>query len=172
MADETEKTPPQGPEDEGWVDVGEGPPVVESEIEAAPVEQEIVYRGKQPTPPWKLSAYVGGAGLILMAMIYVFPELRRFQTPWNPSFPTAVVLLVFPLFSLIWSIIGYFGKQHRVDRTRSIPGAALSLLTVALCYAVIVTDPALETDTGVVADPRMNMTEEELREWRIEKLNR
>ena len=180
MASDEENTPPDA-EDESWTEVGEAPPPAEtspgeqvSAEDADAAEEDIqVYKGKQPTPPWKLSRNLGIVGLLLMAVLFVFPELRRFNTPWASSVPTAYLMLVFPAVTLLWALVGLIAKRFREERSRSLLGLVLALLTVGLAYAVIVTDPTRGADATLGAsNDRLEMTEEELREWRIEKLNR
>ena len=170
------------PEDEGdedWLDVGGGPPPTPKDEEAAAGASEAeedetkAYGGKKPTPPWKISLYIGIVGLLLMAAIFVLPELRRIATPWNPSYPTAHILLVFPILALVWAAIGLLGAQFREDRSLAWRGLVIAVLTLVLGYTVIATDPARDAEEILVdTDERLDMTEEELREWRIEKLNR
>ncbi len=73
-----------------------------------------------------------------MAVKFALPEMRRIAMPWDPSYPTAYILLVFPVFALVWAAVGLLGAQESLADT----------------------------------DKRLEMTEEELREWRIEKLDR
>ncbi len=174
-----EQDAPENKDGEDWIDVGEGAPQPPKEDESAAgapetEEKEIkVYGVKMPTPPWKVSLYTGIVGLLLMAVIFVLPEMRRVATPWDPSYPTAHILLIFPIFALAWAAIGLIGAQFREDRSRAWRGLVLALLTFALGYAVIATDPARDAEEGLGdTDERLEMTEEELREWRIEKLNR
>ncbi len=174
-----EQDAPEDKGDEGWLDVGDGAPPPPKDDEAAAStseaeEDEIkAYGGKKPTPPWKVSLYTGIVGLLLMAVIFVLPELRRIATPWDPSYPTAYILLVFPVLALVWAAIGLLGAQFRDERSLAWRGLFLALLTLALGYAVIATDPARDAQESLVdTDERLEMTDEELREWRIEKLNR
>ena len=170
---------PEKKDDEDWADVGHGAPPPQKDDEAAAgtseaEEDEIkAYEGKKPTPPWKLSLSTGIAGLLLMAVAFVFPEARRISTPWNPSFQTVYVLLLLPVLALMWAAIGLLGAPFREERSLAWRGLFLAALTLILGYTVIATDPAREVEEVLTdTDERLEMTEEELREWRIEKLNR
>lgn len=168
MSEEERTEQPESGED--WVKVGDAPPAEAMRDAAPPPDEEPrVYEGRRPTPPWKYSFYTGLTGLILMALVYIFPEVRRFETPWDPAFPTAFVLLVFPLFGIIWGLIGLIGKQFAGDRTKALAGVVLSILTAGVAYVVMVNDPAPEPAT-TQTDERLNMTPQELQEWRSEKL--
>ena len=168
------------PKDEGWTDLGDGATRPDDAIDIgdatpeAPGEDALpkAYAGKQPTPPWKTSLTLGVAGLLLMLIVFIFPELRRFSAPWDPSYPIAHFILLVPIFGLVFAAIGLFGKEYAEERGKAIRGLVLGLATIALGIAVITTDPARETDGATVTDERLEMDEQELRNWRIEKLNR
>lgn len=165
--------PSQPPQDEGdWIEVGQAPSPSSAAAQAAPPPEEnfTAYEGRKPTPPWKLSLYTGAIGLILMALIYVFPELRRLETPWNPSLPTAYILVVLPIFGLLWGIVGLIGKQFAGERHKAWTGLVLSALTVGLAYVVMTTDPARGNERPNDVDQRLQMSPQELRDWRSDKL--
>lgn len=172
MATEEQKPPEDREKDEGWESVGAAPASAASSGEGEAEEAYHVYGGKQPVPPWKLSRILAILGILIMAVLYFFPELRRFNAPWDPAYPTAYFALLLPIFALLWGFIGLVGKQFQDDRKRCWSGLILSVVAIGMAYGVMVTDPGGETDAGIGEDDRLDMTGEELQEWRSEKLNR
>lgn len=167
------------PEGEKWTEIGDAPPnaAANSESAADPpppaeAEEQRAYSGKQPTAPWKISLSLGVAGFLMMLIVFIFPELRRFNAPWDPSYPIAHFILLVPIFGLLFAVIGLLGQEYREDRSKAARGLVLGLATIALGIAVIATDPALDAEAAAATDERLDMNEEELRDWRIEKLDR
>jgi hypothetical protein len=160
--------------DEDWVEVGQAParaPRSEGPSAAAPVEfeQPRAYQDKPSNQPWKYSVYTGAAGLILMLAVYVFPEWRTFETPWDSSFLTAYALLPFPVLALIWGLIGIVGKQYRADLARSAVGVVLSIAGFAVVFSDVLSDTTAVPPQELPKD-RIDMSPEELQEWRSRKL--
>ncbi len=166
-----EERPDEAKADEDWVHVGDAPPAEAARDSAPPPDEEPkVYEGRKPVPPWKYSLNLGVIGLILMAAVYVFPEVRHFETPWDPAFPTAFVLLVFPVLSVLWGLIGVIGKQFAGDRGKAFAGLVFAAVTFALAYLIVSNEPPRTDNPPTPADERLQMTPEELQEWRSEKL--
>lgn len=164
----------QSSKDDGWVELGGTKAAPRPEVVGAPAvdEDNKPFEGKAPTPPWKYSVYTGMAGLVLMTLAYILPDFRRIETPWDRSFPLAIAMLAFPILSLVWGFVGVFGRQYRKDIIRSVAGIVLALLTFAMAYADIVADEDRMETTQVPVDPRLQMTPQELQEWRTKKLQR
>jgi hypothetical protein len=116
--------------------------------------------------------YTGLAGLVLLTVAYILPDLRRIETPWDRSFPLAMALIAFPILSLVWGVIGVIGKQYRADAGKAFIGIILSLLTFGMAYADFARDEPVDETTTPVANERMQMTPQELKEWRSQKLRR
>jgi hypothetical protein len=166
---------PEGTEspekEEGWLEVGEAPQTVSLAGETPRDEEHRPFEARQPTPPWKYSVYTGAAGLALMVALLVLPDLRYVETPWNRSFPAAYAILVFPVFALIWGLIGAIGQPYRADAGRAIAGIVLSLLTFGVGYANLTSDEAVQVEQPTdETDERLEMTPQELQEWRSERL--
>jgi len=170
MANESKSSDP-GKTDADWVQVGSAPPP-ESLADAPAEVEERPFEARQARPPWKYSVYTGVAGLALMALLVVFPDLRFIETPWDRSFPTVFPVLVFPVFAFIWGVIGALGKPYRADASRAVSGIVLAVVTFGLGYLVVNGSREVESPAPEAADPRLQMTPQELKQWRSDKLNR
>ncbi len=161
-----------GTGDGDWVEVGKRPARVAApaaDVAAIGPEDEKPFEARESRPPWKYSVYTGVAGLILMGIVYVFPDLRSFETPWDDEFPTVYSLLPFPILGLVWGIVGAIGKQYRADAGRALIGIVLSLAGLGIAYSGVLQNPRTP-EPDATTDPRLQMTPQELKEWRSEKL--
>ncbi len=160
-------SPPPG---DGWVELGQAP-APQHLSGPAPDDEHKPFESRKSTPPWKYSVFTGGAGVVFMLALYVFPDLRRIDTPWDDAFPAVYAMLVFPVFAFIWGVVGVLGKQFRADAGRAALGIVLSLIGFGLAYAVIAADRASAAEEPSTAvDERLEMTPQELQEWRSDKL--
>lgn len=158
------------PPDDGWIEVGQ-PPAPQYLTGPTPDDEHKPFESRKPAPPWKYSVFTGGTGVIFMLALYIFPDLRRIDTPWDDAFPAVYAMLVFPILAFIWGVIGLLGKQFRPDAARAALGILLSLIGFGLAYAAIAADRASDAQQApTAADERLEMTPQELQEWRSNKL--
>jgi hypothetical protein len=163
-------------EDEGWIEIGQPAPRVPAPVSAPPIEQAETeerqpFAGKQRTQPWKYSVYTGAAGLVLLLAVYVLRDLFSFQMPWDERIPPGYALLPFPALALIWGLIGAIGKQYRADAARALVGIVLAVLGFVVIFSGVI--QAVDTaQPAATTDDRLQMTPQELQEWRSRRLLR
>jgi len=178
MADD-EKSRQTNDADEGWIEIetpGAPPPpragqdAADHDAPDLEPEQEV-YTGKPAgTPPGRVSLWIGGIGLVLLALVYLFSDLRRFSTPWDDSVPTVYVLLIFPVFGVLGGVIGLLGKEFRHQRGGAVLGLLVSLGAGVVAAAIIATDSGDPPDRFDALNERLEYSGEDLAEWRREKL--
>jgi hypothetical protein len=150
-----------------------------SAADALPLEEEeerpiLLASVRKPPPAWKLSIYTAGAAVLVALIMLLIPDLRRITLPWGGHLPTPIPLMIIPAMSLFWSVLGYFDKENQDSKNRGYIGLGIALLSVLLLVAAIFTDPARKTeaDEKKVQDQRNQMSTEELKKWRQEKLQK
>ncbi|MCP4639350.1 MAG: hypothetical protein GY851_02900 [bacterium] len=118
--------------------------------------------------PWQWSLYVAIAGLVVVALMLIFPTLRRIPLGGTAYFPTPVVILILPVFSALWAFVGLTREEYFEDRPKCFMGIIGSVLVVLLSIVAVFTDPARTADLEAQAlqEQRDNMTPEELAEYR------
>jgi hypothetical protein len=121
-----------------------------------------------------LSIYTAGAAVVVAVIVLAVPGLRRIALPWGGYLPTPIPLMIIPVISLFWSVMGYFDKENQDNKNRCYIGLGIALLSVVLLVAAIFTDPArkAEADEKKVQDQRNQMSTEQLKKWRQEKLQK
>jgi hypothetical protein len=77
--------------------------------------------------------------------------------------------LPFPVLALIWGLIGIVGKQYRADLARSAVGVVLSIAGFAVVFSDVLSDTTAVPPQELPKD-RIDMSPEELQEWRSRKL--
>lgn len=144
------------------------------ELEVEEEEAILTASVRQPPPPWKLSLYTAGLALVLVAIVFIFPTLRRIPMPGGAFLPTPYVLLIIPIIAVFWGILGYMREEMLSDRNRSMIGIALAIVASILMFVAVQTDPArsAEIQAQEELDARKNMTPAELKEWREQRLRR
>jgi hypothetical protein len=146
----------------------------EAEEEEEFEQAALVVSVRKPPPPWKLSLYTACAGVALTAVVLLFPNLRRFTLPWGGYFSTPYLLLLIPLVSIFWGVVGMLTKEHRDDRPRCLIGMGVAVLSIVMMILAVFTDPArlAEAEASRVQNVRDKMTPEQLKQWREEKLQK
>jgi hypothetical protein len=151
---------------------------MEAGLEAA--EEEVVERPvlaasvRKPPPPWKLCLYTACTGVVLAVVVLLLPGLRRFTLPWGGYFPTPYLLLLIPAISVFWAVVGLVSKEHRDDRSRCLVGLGVAVVSCILMIVAVYTDPArlAEAEAAREQGVRDNMTPEQLKQWREERLQK
>lgn len=161
-------------EEEGWKSVGDtgGPAPVTKPVEDA--EESHVYKGRAAAPPWKMGMYSALAGLLFAILLLVLPEFRRFSLTGATEFETGYFLLVIPVIAILWSLGGLIHKDFAADRGKAVAAIVIALVSSVILVYAIATDPAKDAvvDGQNEQQQRLDMTEEELQEWRENRLNR
>jgi len=113
----------------GLIPVGTGGPP-DDEV----LEEEAVLSQWRTAAPWKWSLGFGILGIVLMIVFIAFPSIRGIRLSANFYFPFAVLMLIIPIFALVWAYIGYRNRQFTDDANRGIYGAALAVVTIVLAF--------------------------------------
>ena len=134
----------------------------------------LVASVRKPPPPWKMSLYIACAGVLLALIVLVFPGLRGFATPWGSYFPTPYLLLVAPVVSVLWGLMGMVSGEDQQDRYRCLIGMAVAALACVLMIVAVYTDPVrlAAAEEARTQAAREKMTPAELKQWREQKLQK
>ena len=120
-------------------------------------------------PPWKLSLYASGAAAVAMIMVLAVPTFRLIAQPWCSGM--AIVLCALSAF---WAYTGLTSPNHLENRPRNFFGAGLALVALLMAFAALQFDTntrgTSELEAGMIE--RQNLTPEELRRWRRQRLNK
>jgi len=138
-------------------------------------DEALVGSIRQPPPPWKLSAVTGGAGVLVMIVLLIFPPLRHVDMPGTGAILfIPYVLMIVPLIAIIWSVIGFVGADYEFDRPKAGIGLALAVLAIILGVYAVKTDPKrTEADKARLEAERLkSATPDEIKEKREGVLNR
>jgi len=149
-------------------------------IEAALEEEEdvdgaaLTLSGHRGPQPWKLCLYIAGAGLAAVLLLLIFPTLRRAPLGGDSYLPTPYFLIAVPVMAIVWGVVGIMSEEQYPYRMHCFSGIGLALLTIVLCVVAVSTDPAAraELDAAVQRNQRDNMTPDELRKWRDDRLRK
>jgi len=131
-------------------------------------EAALITSAWRPPPPWKLSFQTGVIGLIAIIIIYIFPSLYRVPLSANSEILTPYIILIIPILAIIWGISGVLSMDYMTDKTRSLAGLSMGIITVALILYAVTHDPYASQNQSLVEMQRTRdgMTREELRVWR------
>lgn len=154
---------------------------LEADGAEAPAEEEelerpvLVASVRKPPPPWKMSLYIACAAGVLALAVLVFPGLRGFTTPWWGSyFPTPYLLLVAPVVSVLWGLMGMVTGENQQDRYCCLIGIGVALAACVLLFVAVFTDPVrvAAVEEARTQGAREKMTPAELKQWREQKLQK
>jgi hypothetical protein len=139
------------------------------EVEEVTVLTESV---RQPPPPWKLSLYTAVVALGFVAVVFIFPGLRRIPLPGGTFLPTPYLLLIIPLIAVFWGVVGYLREELQSERNRSMIGVGLAILATVLMFVAVQTDPARRAELEALRaqTERQTMTPAERERRRLEML--
>ncbi len=159
---------------------GEFPPDIDSasepgkEREADAERPVLVASARKPPPPWTLCLYTACLGLALALLLLALPGMRRVNLPWGGYLPIPYVLLLIPAVSVFWGAGGLLVKEYREDRMRCVLGMGLALVASMILVAAVFTDPVrrAEAEARRMESMRSQMSPEELKVWREEKLQK
>lgn len=146
----------------------------EGEVVAEDESAVLVASVRKPPPPWKLSLYTACAGVALALLFLAVPSIRRFPLPGGQYFPTPYLTLLVPAIAIFWSVLGMFGKEYYEDRRRCLIGLGIALASCVMLIFAVYSDPArlAERDAARVQSERDNMTPEQLKQWREQKMKK
>ena len=150
----------------------------DAEAEAAPEEElerpVLVASARKSPPPWELSLYTACAGVALALIVLLFPGLRRFALPWGGVVPTPYLLILIPVVSIFWGVLGMALKEYREDRYRCLIGIGVALVSCVMMIVAVHTDPArlAEDEAARIESARDTMTPQQLEQWRKERLQK
>jgi hypothetical protein len=91
---------------------------------------------------------------------------------WQP-WPAIVVMLASAI-AVFWGVLGILQGEYFEDRARCLGGLAAAGVAIALAILAIFLDPARRAEQESLRDQErwQQMSQEELMEWRKEKLGR
>ncbi len=159
----------------GHVEGGEATPAAVAEPVAAEVgEEALVLSARKAIAPWQWSVYIAAAGVVFVLLMLIFPGLRRVQLSATSYVPTPMVLLAFPLFAMLWGVVGLIRVEYFRDRPKCLIGIGLSVLTIILAVVAVRTDPAAlaQAKSQTLQEKRDLMTPDQLDGWRKSVLDR
>ena len=141
---------------------------VDKEIE----EEAVVLAGRRAPDPWQWSVFAALGAIAIALIILLFPSLRRISLGPTAYIPTPLILVLIPIISVIWAIVGLSDERYFEDRNKCFAGLGLALLSVLLGIVAWATDPAAKAEQTTVSTQgqRETMTPEELAEWRKKNL--
>jgi hypothetical protein len=128
---------------------------------------------REPPPPWKLSIFTALTGLVLVVILMILPSMRGVVIDGS-YYPTPYFIFIIVAVATLWSFYGVAKEEYLANRLRSLIGLGIAVLTTILIFVAVATDPYLDAakDSEQEQDTRQQMTPEELRQWRQERLNR
>jgi hypothetical protein len=139
----------------------------EAEVGEGPV---LTASAKEPPKPWKMSLYIGLAGLVLAVILLFWTGIQQTPVPGVGRIPTAWFLVIFPLLSVIFTVVGFREETYLTEQAKGLIGLAVSIAAIVVIYIAASAAGAEERAQQEMEQMRENMTEEELREWRMRKL--
>lgn len=144
-------------------------PDEEAEVGEGPV---LARSAKEPPKPWKLSLYIGIAGLVLAVILLFWTGIQLTPVPGVGRVPTAWFLVIFPLLSVIFTVVGFREETYLTEQAKGLIGLAVSIAAVVVIYLAASAAGAEARAQQQFEEMRDTMTDEELREWRMQKLRR
>lgn len=142
-------------------------PGEEAEAGEGPV---LAGSAKEPPKPWKLSLYIGIAGLVLAVILLFWTGIQLTPVPGMGRVPTAWFLVIFPVLSALFTVLGFREERYLMDQARGLLGLAISVVAVVVIYFAASAAGAEERAQQQFEEMRETMTDQELREWRMRKL--
>jgi len=167
-------TDPKAPQDD-WIEVGQRRAAQHNAEAPAPdagsPQPERVLGTRRSTPAGKISFRVGVTALLIMLALYIFADIREIEVPWQRQFRMGYVLMLVPLFGVLWGVIGLV-KREEGDVRKALVGIVLSLAAFGLCAAAIAARTQKMEAESTATDGRTNLSPQDLGKWREEKLHR
>lgn len=133
-------------------------------------DEALVMSGYQPTPPWRLSLYAAGGGILISLVLLGFPGLAGLAQPW-----TSIITLFVAAIGVFWAVIGLRRKDEEKEaRKRCWYGLGGAGAVVILAVVTLIIRPAKTEETVIESfeDGREQLSEDELERWRQEQLRR
>ncbi len=167
-------TDPKAPQDD-WIEIGQRraaqhtTETVSSELPGPP--EERVLGTRKSTPPGKICLRVGVTAFAIMLAIYIFADLREIEVPWQRQFRIGYVLMLIPIFGVLWGLIALV-KRETGDLRNALIGIVLSLAAFGLGAAVIAARTAKIEAEAADTNNRVILAPQDLGKWREEKLHR
>ncbi len=82
---------------------------------------------------WRVAAVYSLLSVVFTALLFVFPELRRFPLPSGNVFPIAALTSILPLLTLVWGGIGFIRRKNGEDGRL----CAMSIAAGGICMTVV-----------------------------------
>lgn len=166
---------PKKPQDD-WIEIGKRRAVEHAHAPAPgsapePGIEERVLATRRSTPPGKISLRVGITAFLIMFAIYIFADLRDIEVPWQRQFRIGYVLMLVPLFGMVWGLIALV-KREVGDARRALAGIALSIAALGLGAAIIAARTQKIEAEAAANNDRIQLSPQDLGKWREEKLHR
>ena len=93
-------------------------------------------------PPYAMSVFIAGAGLLLSFAALVIPSLRHLPLPLGLRIFTPFPVLVLPLLAIIWAIIGMLPGKNRRHVEWCFVGLGLAVIGLICVAMAIWLDPS------------------------------
>jgi hypothetical protein len=148
--------------------------VVEFTDVKVPEEEHPVYGLKPSAGPWVVSLRIAIVGAVLAILVFALPEFRSFRLTNDLVLNAGYVFMPVPIFALIWGLFSISHTEHRKNWRSGLGAMLLAIFSVALFAYTATTDNVVQSGAvvGSDSDRTLEMTEEELEAWRVEKLLR
>lgn len=148
-------------------------------LDAAPGEEgeirdeALVASARRAIQPWKVSLYIGIAGIALGILLLIAPNLRHIAFGAT-TYPTGLLLLMFIAFSGFWAWIGLRNEEFFMDRPKCFYGIGASVVCAILAFVTISSAPTVERLPADISLPTRTGDEspEQLQQWRDNALNK
>jgi hypothetical protein len=137
-------------------------------------EEHPVYGPKPSAGPWMMSLRMAVVGAVLAIMVFALPEFRTFRLRDDLVLHTGYVFMVIPILSLIWGVFSISHPEHRRNWKPAVGAILLAAFSAAVLAYTATTENTVQSDPAAVPESErtLEMTEEELKVWREQRMRR